>query len=89
MFISKLRNSLGNHCQTHSSDSGAALVNSDFIKGFKAVARRKRARTATSRSIVISLNPLMCTNILELQLCSTRSCSNAVLLREQWELYYH
>lgn len=89
MFLFKLLHSPGNHCQMYSSDSGAALVNSDLVKAFKDVARRKRARTGTSKSIVISLNPLICTKIVELQLCSTRSSSNAVLLTEQRELYYH
>lgn len=72
-LISKLLHSLGNHRQTHVSDSGAAWVKSDLVKGFKDVERRKWAQTATSESIVISLNPLICTNTVGLQVCSTRS----------------
>ena len=70
------------------SNSGEAHINSDLVKGFKDVERRKRTRTATSKSMVMSLNPLICANTVELQLCSTRCSSNAVLAREQWELYY-
>lgn len=72
---------LGNHCQTHISDSGANLVSSDLVKCFKDVERRKQARTATPKSIVIRLNCLIRTNAVELQLCSTKSSSNAVLAR--------
>lgn len=39
--ISKLLHTLDNHCQIHISDSGEALVNSDLVKGFKDVERRK------------------------------------------------
>lgn len=73
----------------HISDPGTDLVNNDLEKDFKDVERRKQASTATSESIVISLNPLMCTNTVELQLCSTRSSSNTVLARKQQELYHH